>query len=54
MAKTTENKERNRELVQKRLKDQNKWSWRKLGEHYGIHYTTAKDIFVRTKDKYKV
>lgn len=43
---------RNRELVRKRLKDPQKWSWRRLGAFYGIHFTTAKQIFLRDVSKY--
>lgn len=48
------NYERNRDLVQKRLADPVKWSWRKLAKFYNIHFTTAKDIFLRYAEKYKV
>lgn len=43
---------RNRELVRKRLENQRKWSYRKLGVYYGIHYTTARQIFNRDVHKY--
>jgi len=43
---------RNRELVELRVKNPRKWSWRKLGEKFNIHYTTARQIFIRDRLKY--
>lgn len=43
--------QRNKELFVKRVQDPQKWSWRALGEHYGIHFTTAKGIFLNTLEK---
>lgn len=47
-----ENKERNRELVLKRLQNQKKWSYGRLGVFYKIHRTTAEEIFLRDREKY--
>lgn len=44
--------DRNRELVQNRLRDPKRYSWRVLGRYYNIHFTTAKQIFNRDRDKY--
>ena len=44
---------RNRQLVQLRCKNPEKWSWRKLGQHFDIHFTTAKQIFERDVEKYR-
>ena len=43
MSKTKEN--RNFELVEKRLTDKGKWSWRKLGEHFNVSAPRAVEIF---------
>lgn len=47
-----EKKDRNRELVLLRLSDPEKWSWRKLGAKYEVHFTTAKEIFHTYVSKY--
>lgn len=46
------NTDRNREIVQKRVSDQEKWSFEKLGEHYKLHKTTIEEIFKRDLGKY--
>jgi hypothetical protein len=46
------NDERNQSLVQKRVKDPVKWSWAKLGEHFAIHRSVAKEIFERDLEKF--
>jgi hypothetical protein len=46
------NDERNAALVQKRIHDPKKWSWAKLGEHYNIHRSVAKEIFERDIEKF--
>lgn len=43
---------RNKEIVQKRLKNPKIWSWRRLGDHFGMHYSTARQIFYRDRIKY--
>lgn len=43
---------RNEQLVQKRVHDPKKWSWGKLGQHFEIHRSIAKEIFVRDMEKY--
>jgi len=50
---TTQTKnERNRELVRLRMSDPVKWSWRKLGERFQVHFTTAAELFERHEGKY--
>ena len=46
------NELRNQALVQKRILDPKKWTWGKLGEHFNIHRSVAKEIFVRDMEKY--
>lgn len=46
------NTKRNRELVQRRLKDPRKWSYRRLGDYYGLHFTTVRQIFQRDVKRY--
>jgi hypothetical protein len=46
------NDERNQSLVQKRIKDPAKWSWAKLGEHFAVHRSVAKQIFERDMEKF--
>ncbi len=46
------NEERNQSLVQKRISDPKKWTWGKLGEHFNIHRSVAKEIFERDMEKY--
>lgn len=46
------NVKRNEDLVKRRLKNPTKWSWRRLGDYYGIHFTTAKQIFLRDVKRY--
>ena len=43
---------RNQNLVQKRIKDPNLWTWAKLGQHFEIHRTVAKQIFERDVEKF--
>lgn len=43
---------RNKQIVELRLKDPKKWSWRKLGEKFNIDFTTARHIFIRDRLKY--
>ncbi len=43
---------RNREIVERRIKDQITWSFGKLGEHYNLHKTTVEEIFNRDLEKY--
>lgn len=44
--------ERNKEIVKKRLSDPKKWSWRKLGDYYDMHYTGVRYIFLRDRFRY--
>lgn len=46
------NEQRNQQLVTKRLSDPKKWTWGKLGEHFNIHRSVAKEIFERDMEKY--
>ena len=46
-----EKKLRNRKLIALRKADPRKYSWRNLGVLFDIHFTTAKDIFVRNERK---
>ena len=46
------NVDRNRELVQKRVSDPLRWSYRKLGEFYNISKITAEEYFKRDLEKY--
>ena len=46
------NEERNQQLVQKRVHDPKKWTWGKLGEHFSIHRSVAKQVFERDLEKY--
>jgi hypothetical protein len=43
---------RNESLVKKRIKDPKKWSWAKLGVHYDLHRSVAKQIFERDVEKF--
>ncbi|MDQ3077132.1 MAG: hypothetical protein M3Q63_03735 [bacterium] len=44
--------ERNKSIVQKRIKDPKKWTWGSLAEAFGIHRSVAKEIFERDYEKY--
>lgn len=44
--------QRNKSIVEKRIKDPKKWSWGKLGEYFSIHRSVAKEIFERDVEKY--
>ncbi len=46
------NDARNELLVQKRIKDPKLWTWGKLGEHFSIHRSVAKQIFERDMEKF--
>lgn len=46
-----EKKLRNKQLIKLRKEDPEKWSWRNLGEYFNIHFTTAKNIYVRSVQK---
>lgn len=41
--------ERNKEIVNKIEKK--KWSLRKVADHFGLHFTTVKEIYDREKKK---
>lgn len=43
---------RNESLVQKRIKDPKLWTWAKLGEHFEVHRSVAKEIFERDMEKF--
>ena len=45
-------KERNKELVLKRLSNPKRWSFRRLGRFFNMDVRAAWDIFQRDKDKY--
>lgn len=50
---TTQLKEsRNKELVRLRASNPEQWTWRALGEKYGVHFTTAKELYLRHRGKY--
>lgn len=40
-------KDRNKEILKKRLKNPKNWTWAKLGEHYGAHRTTLQKMAAR-------
>jgi len=46
------NEARNEDLVKKRVRDPKKWTWGKLGEHFAIHRSVAKEIFERDIEKF--
>ncbi len=43
---------RNKSLIEKRIKDPEIWTWSKLGQHFEIHRSVAKQIFERDVEKY--
>ncbi len=43
---------RNQSLVQLRVKNPKKWTWGKLGEHFAVHRSVAKQIFERDMEKF--
>ena len=43
---------RNESLVQKRIRDPKKWTWGKLGQHFEVHRSVAKQVFERDMEKY--
>jgi hypothetical protein len=43
---------RNKSLIEKRIKDPSIWTWSKLGQHFDIHRSVAKQIFERDVEKY--
>lgn len=43
---------RNQSLVEMRVKDPRKWSWAKLGAHFELHRSVAKEIFERDLEKF--
>ncbi len=43
---------RNELLVRKRLSNPKTWSWGKLGQHFAIHRSVAKEIFIRDLEKF--
>jgi hypothetical protein len=43
---------RNEQIVHKRLNDPQTWTWGKLGDHFGIHRSVAKEIFERDMEKF--
>jgi hypothetical protein len=43
---------RNQSLVAKRIKDPKTWTWAKLGEHFEMHRSVAKEIFERDMEKF--
>ena len=43
---------RNELLVRKRLSNPKNWSWGKLGQHFAIHRSVAKEIFMRDLEKF--
>jgi hypothetical protein len=43
---------RNESIVQKRVKDPKTWTWGKLGEHFDVHRSVAKQIFERDLEKF--
>lgn len=47
----TEKTERNKELIRRREKDPERWSFAALGEFYGIGKITAYDIYRREKQR---
>jgi hypothetical protein len=48
-----EKKNRNKDIVDKRLADPKKWSWNELAKVYNLHRQTVKDLFEYHVDKYK-
>lgn len=44
--------DRNELIVQKRVKDPKTWTWAKLGEHFELHRSVAKQIFERDAEKF--
>ena len=46
------NIDRNKDLVIKRINNPQRWTWRALGDYYSIHFTTARQIFLRDVEKY--
>ncbi len=44
--------ERNKDLVEKRLLNPEKWSWGQLGKFFHIDRYTARDLFFQHLDKY--
>ncbi|MBA3550664.1 hypothetical protein H0W32_00450 [Patescibacteria group bacterium] len=44
--------ERNKSIVEKRIKDPKKWTWGSLAEAFGIHRSVTKEIFERDFEKY--
>lgn len=44
--------QRNESLIQKRIKDPKLWTWGRLGEHFEIHRSVAKEIFERDMEKF--
>ena len=43
---------RNKSLIEKRIKNPDVWTWSKLGEHFDIHRSVAKQIFERDVEKF--
>jgi hypothetical protein len=43
---------RNQSLIAKRIKNPKSWTWSKLGKHFEIHRSVAKQIFERDVEKY--
>jgi hypothetical protein len=43
---------RNREIVKLRQEDPVKWSWRKLGVIFDLHFTRVKEIYNQSASKY--
>lgn len=44
-----EKKERNIEIYERKATD--KWTLRKIGEHYNLHWTTVNEIYRREKGR---
>lgn len=47
---TQKKDQRNKEIVEKRIADPKKWTWKTLGKHYGIHRSTVQKLFKREID----
>lgn len=49
---SSNNTERNEEIVKKRLDNHKKWSFGELGKFYNLHKTTVENVFKRDLKKY--